>query len=129
MTDEEREQLMNFLLEGQARHEVNIQKLGESFAEQQRGFKTSERETAQLRRVLHSAIRLGRRERSETREKFNALINAQIRTEESLTAFQSRTEEMLGALQSQTHLLTKAVSRADERIDKLEEAGSNGGRP
>ena len=120
MTDEEREHLMNFVLEGQARHEVNIQKIDER-------FEKSERETAQLRRVLLSAVRLGRRERSETREKFNALINAQIRTEESLAAFQSRTEEILGALQLQTHLLTKSVSKADERIDALEEARSNGG--
>ena len=147
MTEEERERLINFLLEGQARHEVSIQKTEER-------FEKSEREYAQLRRVLLAAIRIGRRERTETREKINALINAQMRTEESLmsfrahteesrlrvdetisklatnlAAFQSRTEEMLGALQLQTDLLTKAVSKADQRIDRLEEAGSNGARP
>src|SRR5205807_6778704 len=93
MTEEERQRQMDFLLEQQARFDGNSQKLEKGFTELQHGFKKSEREMAQLRRVLLSAIRLGRRERSETREKFDALINAQIRTEEGLASFQSRVAE------------------------------------
>ncbi len=122
MTDEERQRQMDFLVEGQARFDANIHKL-------ETGFQRSEHETAQLRRVLLSAIRLGRRERSETREKINTLINAQIRTEEGLAAFQTSTGEILAAFKTQTNLLTKSLAKTNERVDALEEAGGNGGSP
>jgi len=101
MDNEERQRQMDFLLEQQARHN---------------------REIAQLRRVLLSAIRIGRRERIDIREKFGALVDAQIRTEDNLAAFQAETRQAFG-------LLTKSLSRTIDRVEDLEDSHGNGGRP
>ena len=90
MTDQERQRQMDFIVEQQARFESSIE--------------VGRQEVAQIRRVLISAIRLARRERSEARAKFEALTDAQIRTNENeeemnaLTDAQIRTEEKMNAL-------------------------------
>ena len=63
---------MDFLLQQQARHDHDI---------------------AQIRRILLSAIRIGRRDRADFREKLNALINAQIKSEEEVAAFRIESHE------------------------------------
>jgi hypothetical protein len=48
---------------------------------------TAEKEMHQLRRVLLSAIRLGRRDRSKMNELINALTASQLRLEEKFERF------------------------------------------
>lgn len=118
MNDEERQRQMDFLLQQQATHD---------------------REIAQIRRILLSAIRIGRRDRSDFREKLNALINAQIRGEEELAAFGVEWREGIAAIQAETRgfqaetrrtfsLLTKSVAETIDRVDELEDSHGNGGR-
>jgi hypothetical protein len=77
MTDEERQRKMDFILDQQAQFAVNMQKLEEADAR-------SNKRIDRLERVLVLAIREYRRERKETREKFNALIGAQNRTDDAM---------------------------------------------
>lgn len=109
MNDEERQRQMDFLLQQQATHD---------------------REIGQIRRILLSAIRIGRRDRSDFREKLNALINAQIRGEEELAVFGVEWREGIAAIQAGTRefqaetrqtfsRLTKSVAETIDRVDEL----------
>lgn len=94
MTDEERQRKIDFILEQQAQFTANMQKLGEADG---RANKRIDR----LERVLALAIRAGQRERKETREKFNALVAAQTRTDEAMAKLaesQVHTDRRLDAL-------------------------------
>lgn len=101
MDDQQRQHQMDFMLEQQARHNQEI---------------------AQLRRVLLSAIRFGRRERTDLREKFSALLDAQIRTEDNLAAFQAETRHGYA-------LLSKSLSHTIDRVEALEDSRGDGGHP
>src|SRR5205814_10322046 len=70
MTDEELNRKFDIVAEHLATVAVNQQK--------------SDARIDRLERVLSLAIRSYRRERKETREKFDALIDAQTRTDEAL---------------------------------------------
>jgi phage shock protein A len=87
MTNEEMQSTMQFILEQQAQFAANMQRLEET---DERASKRIDR----LERVVGLAIRAGFRERKETREKINALINSQL----NLTAAQAHTDERLNAL-------------------------------
>jgi ABC-type transporter Mla subunit MlaD len=119
MTNQERQRQMDFILEQQARFESSIQ--------------VGREELAQIRRVLISAIRLARRERSESRAKFNALTDAQIRSEEQFAAFQAQSaafQAQSAASQAQVSQalsdLSQAVVQTNRRIDPLEGTRGNG---
>jgi hypothetical protein len=130
MNNEERQRQMDFLLQQQARHEL-----------------------AQIRRILLSAIRSGRRDRTDFREKLNALINGQIKSEEEIAAFRIESHENIAAIQAETRqfqagtlqfqaetrefqaetrhafsLLTKSVAETIDRVDAIEDSQENGGR-
>jgi hypothetical protein len=106
MTDSERQRKMDFIVEQQARFSENIA--------------LSEIRIGRLERVLKLAIRGGLRERKEFRERMNALVNAQILTEES----QLRTDQALKDSQFRTDQalanLADAQTRTSKRVDRLE---------
>ena len=137
MTDQERQRQMDFIVEQQARFESSIE--------------VGRQELAQIRRVLISAIRLARRERAEARTRFEALTDAQIRTEErladsdarsaqkinALTDAQIRSEEQFAAFQAQVAAsqaqvdralldLSQALIQTNKRIDGSEKANGEG---
>ena len=140
MTDQERQRQMDFIVEQQARFESSIE--------------VGRQEVAQIRRVLISAIRLARRERSDARAKFEALTDAQIRTDEkfatladlnaqstvkinALTDAQIRSEEQFAAFQAQAAASQRQVDRAlsdlsqaliqtNKRIDGSEKSNGDG---
>jgi hypothetical protein len=91
MTDEERQRKMDFILDQQAQFAVNMQKLGEADAR-------SNKRIDRIERVLILAIRERRRERKETREKFNALVNAQTYTEDSVTKLRESQARLADAM-------------------------------
>jgi len=64
-------------------------------------------------------IKAGRRERKETREKINALIDAQMRTEEAMAHLahaQANTEEKLNAFITNTDEKLSALINTVDRI-------------
>ena len=119
MNDEDRQRQMDFLLEQQARHDHEI---------------------AQIRRILLSGIRMARRDRAESREKLNILVDAQIRNEEGLVAFRNESQQIIAAMQAETRefksetrqafsKLTKSVVDTIDRVDAIEESRGNGNHP
>lgn len=119
MNAEERQRQMDFLLQQQAVHDHDI---------------------ARIRRILISAIRIGRRDRADFREKLNALINAQIRSEEETSKFraenikfqaetskfQAETSKFQAETRQALSVLTKSVSETIDRVDELEDSHGNG---
>jgi hypothetical protein len=94
MSDDERERIMNFIVERQER----IASQQERFTEQQA---QSEHRISRLERVMKLAIRAGLRERRTTRENIDALITSQLQTEDvmrRLAESQAHTDRRLDAL-------------------------------
>ncbi len=92
---------MEFIVEQQAQFVSDVQSLQERDAAAEKRMERGERRLDRLETILRGALRAGVRERRETREKFNALIDAQQRTEEALTRLaesQVHTDERLDAL-------------------------------
>ncbi|MDT5268825.1 MAG: hypothetical protein QOH49_1011 [Acidobacteriota bacterium] len=75
MTDEERQRMMDFILQQQAQFAVGMQRLEETDA------RASTR-LDRLERTLILMARQFRRERRDLRERMAALVDAQIKTEE-----------------------------------------------
>jgi hypothetical protein len=105
MTDEERQRQMDFIVNHQAELTVKMDK--------------AEVRITRLENVLKLAIRAGLRERKETREKFNALIDAHVRLAEA----QARTEAALAESRVQTdkaiEKLSESQAQTDKAIEKL----------
>lgn len=94
MADEERQRQMDFILSQQAQFAANMQRLEEADT---RAAQRIDR----VERVLKLAIRAGLRERKETREKLNALLESQAQTDKHLEALvesQAHTDKRLDAL-------------------------------
>ena len=84
---------------------------------------TPERRLDRLESIVKLMIKAGRRERRETREKINALIDAQLRTEEVLTQSARRIDEEMAALAraqiNTQEALAQFARRADEEMVRL----------
>ena len=101
MTPEERQRTMDFILNQQAQFAANQQR--------------SDARIDRLERVMKLALRAGLRERKETREKINALIASQIRTDESLV----HTNESLARTNEALARMADAQAHTDKRLDAL----------
>jgi hypothetical protein len=80
MSEDQTQRKMDFIIEQQAKSEQRI---------------------SRLERVMKLAIRAGLRERRDTRHNINALINAQLHTDEAMAKLaeaQAHTDERLSAL-------------------------------
>ena len=108
MTDEELNRKFDIVAEHLATLAVNQQKADER-------MEKSDARIDRLERVLSLAIRSYRRERKETREKFDALIDAQMHTDESLTQLAQAQSSLAESL---THL-TESLEHTDKRLDTL----------
>ncbi|MBV9957503.1 MAG: hypothetical protein JO360_03745 [Acidobacteria bacterium] len=89
MTEDERQRQMDFIVET----------LGRITIQNDKGFKRLDR----MERILLLTIRAGRRERIEWRDHYNALVDAQLRTEEI------------------THGNSEAITRNTQRLSRLED--------
>lgn len=136
MTDEERQRTMDFILNQQAQFAVNMQKSEErqaQFEERQAQFEErqaqfdanmqklevadsrSNKRIDRLERVLKLAISSYRRERKETREKFDALVNAQTHTEDVVANLGESHAKLV-----ESHVkLAESQAHADKRLDAL----------
>jgi hypothetical protein len=104
MNDEERQRTMDFILRQQAKVSNDIDK--------------SEARIARLERTLKLAIRAGLRERREWRERYAALVDAQVRT-----------EEVVRGLGAATQRNTEDINRLARIVERnsTERNGGNGG--
>ena len=84
---------------------------------------SSERRLDRLESIVKLMIKAGRRERKDTREKINALIDAQLRTEAALAHLAHSTEEdmaRLARVQANTEeKLSAFITNTDEKLGSL----------
>ncbi len=103
MTDEERQRMMDFILQQQAQFAAGMQRLEEADA---RASVRMDR----LERTLILMARRFRRERRDLRERINALIDSQMRTDEAVRSLTAATERN-----------TKDITALSEKVE-----GENG---
>jgi hypothetical protein len=108
MNDEERQRQMDFILNQQAKFEANIGRLGDDHERSVRDHERAIKRIDRLERVVKLAIRAGARERKEFRERINALVDAQMKTE----AAHAETEAALA-------LLAVYQVHGEKRLDAL----------
>ena len=108
MTDEELNRKFDIVAEHLATLAVNQQKADER-------MEKADARIDRLERVLMLSIRSYQRERKETREKFDALIAAQMHTDESLAKLAQAQSNLAESL---THL-TESLEHTDKRLDTL----------
>ena len=105
MSDEERrERQMEFILNLQA-------ELTEKMLQAEKRMDQADKRMDRLERVLLMAIRAGRRERREWREHYQALVEAQMRAEESAERYKQEWHERYNAL-------VEAQMRAEEAAER-----------
>ncbi len=105
MTDEERQRQMDFIVNHQAELTVKMDK--------------AEVRITRLENVLRLAIRAGLRERKETREKFNALIDAHVRLAEVQARAEARTEAAVARTEAAVADLAESRVRTDKALETL----------
>jgi chromosome segregation ATPase len=138
--NQEFERKMNFIVEQQAQFASDIQQLQESQARTEQAVAQTTAVVAEttaavaetaaavtqsadtvgqvvavvtrLANVTHAGF-------SETNAKINALVDAQIRTEENLARFVGRTEENLIRLEANAVRTETNLARTDENLNKL----------
>jgi len=101
------------------RFETSLERLGEAQAQ-------SEKRIDRLERVVKLAIRAGLRERRESRDKINALIEAQMRADQRMDALadaQMRTDERMDTLAAAMTEMSKSVTKTNKRIDAMKRNG------
>lgn len=108
MTDEERQRQMDFILEQQAQFTVDIQKLQES----QQALLEMQAGTEQIVNRLAAATSAGFQDLSV---KINALVDAQLRTDESAKDLNSK----ISALVDSQIRTEENLKRTDENIKNL----------
>ncbi len=101
MTPEERQRQMDFILNQQGQFAANLQQ-SEVYG------KSDTHRIDRLERVMKLVVRAGLRERKDTREKINSLIDSQTRTNEALA-------RMADAQAN----LADAQAHSDARLDAL----------
>ena len=80
---------------------------------------TPEQRLDRLERIMKLVVRAGLRERRETRDKINALIDAHMRTEASIERFQARTEEYQARTEEFQLRLEEAQLHTEEALARL----------
>ena len=118
MDAEERQRTMDFILQQQAKFDAGINELRENYAK-------ADVRLTRLENILRGAIRTGLRERREWREKYAALVDAQIKTEDAARGQTDRMTELQAVVRRNSEnikSLEEATRRNSENIKSLEEA-------
>ncbi len=108
--DERRQRQMDFILEGQAQFTEHMQQ--------------ADRRMDRLERVVKLIIHAGRRERREWRERYNALVDSQMRTEAATRQIDQEWHGRYNALidsQMRTEELTRRNGEDIGRLEKMVE--------
>lgn len=110
-TDERRQWQMDFILDQQAQFTTDMHQLKELHAQ-------AEKRTDRLERVVKLMIRAGRRERREWRERYTALVDSQIQTEE----ITRRNSEAIARTNEAVERASESVARSNEAIERTNES-------
>jgi thymidylate synthase len=86
---------------------------------------TPERRLDRLESIVKLMIKAGRRERKESREKINALIDAQMRTEEALAQFARGTEALAQFAHGTEESMAQLSRKTDKEMARLARAQAN----
>jgi hypothetical protein len=122
MNDEERQRQMDFILNQQAKFEANIGRLGDDHERSVRDHERAIKRIDRLERVVKLAIRAGARERKEFRERINALVDAQMKTEAAhaeTEAAVTRVEAAHAKTEAALALLAVYQVHGEKRLDAL----------
>jgi hypothetical protein len=114
MNDEERQRTMDFMLQQQAKFDAHIAELRES-------DKRADIRLTRLENILRGAIRTGLRERREWRERYAALVDAQVRTEDVLDSLAARQERMQESQERTQESLERMQEQTQESLRRTEE--------
>ena len=107
MNDEERQRTMDFILQQQARFAVGMQRLEEADAR-------ASRRLDPLERTMVLMARRFRRERDDLRERMGALVDAQIRTEESVTRMENAVRSLTVVTERNSNDIAAIAHKADD---------------
>jgi len=126
VTDEERQRTMDFILQQQAQFAAGMQRSEERMQRLEEADARASRRMDRFERVLVLMAQRFRRERRDMRERINALIEAQMRTEEAGL----RMEEAVLSLTTATERNTKDIASLSEKgKGKDGDAGDGGASP
>ena len=130
MTDEERQRTMDFILQQMAQLAASAQRNEEERQKRERKDARRDVSVTQIRRILAGAIWESRRYRRDFNERITALVNAQMRSDET----HSRLDEKMNALidaQLKTEEALRSLAATTERnsrdIASLAKANKNTG--
>jgi septal ring factor EnvC (AmiA/AmiB activator) len=116
MNNEEFERKMHFIVEQQAQFASDIQQLQESQARTDQVVAQTAVTVAQMGDVVTRLATVTHAGFSEVNAKINALVDAQIRTEENLT----RTEENLARIEANLARTEANVARTEANVARTE---------
>ena len=120
MNNEEFDRRMAFIVEQQAQFASDIQQLQESQARTDQVVAQTAEVVGQFGEVVTRLANVTHAGFTEVNAKINALIDAQIRTEENIARLEKNTEENIGRLEKNIARLEKNVARTDENVARLE---------
>ena len=92
MTDEERQRTMDFILQQQAQFAAGMQRFEEGMQRLEEADARASKRLDRLERTVILMAQQFRRERRDLRERIAALVDAQMRTEESIRSLTASTE-------------------------------------
>ncbi len=114
MNEEERQRTMNFILEQQAQSAARMQKFDEGM---QRLEEADARAVRRMDKFERNLVRMAvqfRRERKDLRERINALVNAQIKSEDKAAGWQDRHARI-------EEMTARNAAASEARLSRIEE--------
>jgi peptidoglycan hydrolase CwlO-like protein len=124
MNNEEIERKMNFIVEQQAQFASDIQRLQESQARTDQIVAQTAQTVANMGDVVTRLATVTHAGFAEVNAKINALVDAQIRTEESLKLTDERirrTEERIRRTEENIRRTEENISRTEKNISRTDE--------
>lgn len=115
MSEEELQSKMEFIVNQQAQFAANFQKHEEA---QANADERADKRLARLERVVKLIIRTGARERKDFRERYAALLDSQIKTEDTVHEISATVSELSATVSE----LTKGLKATKELTERNSEA-------
>lgn len=122
MTDEERQRTMDFILQQQGQFAAGMQKFEEGMQRLEEADARASKRLDRLERTMVLMARQFRRERRDLRERMTALVDAQIRTEESVT----RMEDAIRSLTATTERNSNDIAALSRKANGAAKKKSDG---
>ncbi len=121
MNEEERERTMNFILEQQAQSAARMEKFEEGMQRLEEADSRAIRRLDKLERTLVRMAVQFRRERKDLRDRINALVDSQIRSEDKIAYSGERLSRMEEMLERGIASSRENFRGAEKRMQRVEE--------